>query len=134
MELLFILLLLLLLAVPQYMLQRKQRAHLERLRALRDSLNIGDVVVTGAGLRGSVTNISETTIDLEIASGVITTWEKESVIRNVSAEEATAAAADIEHPENAAAVGSELPEDSAQADFPVVEEAETPGEDKPEQR
>ncbi|MDO4928768.1 MAG: preprotein translocase subunit YajC [Corynebacterium sp.] len=133
MELLFILLLLLLLFVPQYMLQRKQRAHLERLRALRDSLNVGDVVVTGAGLRGTVANISETAIDLEIASGVITTWEKESVIRNVSAEQAADDAEDFEYLDDAAPA-DELPADSAEIDYAAVNKTETLGEDRPEQR
>lgn len=96
MTLLFILLLLLILVVPQYMLQRKQRAHLERLQTMRDSLTIGDVVVTGAGLHGEVRGLDEGTVDLQIGEGVVTTWEKEAVIRNLSAELAQqeAAAAD----------------------------------------
>lgn len=134
MSLLFILLLLLILVVPQYMLQRKQRAHLQRLQALRDSLNIGDVVVTGAGMHGTVRAIAETSVDLEIGDGVISTWEKEAIIRNLSAEqtqaeslaagEELAAAEDsvvdnevVEHPEN-------------HVEGPVAESPEHPEEDR----
>ena len=43
---------------------------------LQESLRIGDRVHTTSGLQGTITNITDDTVDLEIAPGVVTTWVK----------------------------------------------------------
>jgi preprotein translocase subunit YajC len=73
-------LLLLLLFVPLFLQARKQRKSMNEMQTLQSSLTEGDVVVTIAGVRGTVVDASyEDTIDLEIAEGVVTTWVRGAV-------------------------------------------------------
>jgi preprotein translocase subunit YajC len=43
---------------------------------LHESLRIGDEVQTTSGLHATITRITDDTVDLEIAPGVVTTWVK----------------------------------------------------------
>lgn len=83
--------LLLLLAVvmilPSFLLQRRQRAEAAKTTAMQNTLQVGDRVVTTSGLYGTIVEVDDTTIDLEIAEDVITTWLK-MAIREVRADEA----------------------------------------------
>ncbi|NLG54993.1 MAG: preprotein translocase subunit YajC [Rhodococcus sp.] len=85
MELLFPLLILALL-VPMFLGIRRQKKEMEKTAALQDSLQIGDRVVTTAGLYGTIDDLDEDTVDLEIADGVVTTWSR-LVIREVVSED-----------------------------------------------
>lgn len=62
-----------------YFASRKQRKALDATIALHDSLGIGDRVHTTSGLQGTITAISDDTVDLEIAPGVVTRWMKLAV-------------------------------------------------------
>ena len=53
---------------------------------LQQSLQVGDKVLTSAGLHAVVAALQETTVDLEIADGVITRWER-VVVREVLTDE-----------------------------------------------
>jgi preprotein translocase subunit YajC len=46
---------------------------------LHESLRVGDRVHTTSGLQGTITGITDDTVDLEIAHGVVTTWMKLAV-------------------------------------------------------
>lgn len=46
---------------------------------LHNSLEVGDRVHTTSGLQGTITGITDDSVDLEIAPGVITTWMKLAV-------------------------------------------------------
>jgi preprotein translocase subunit YajC len=80
---------------------------------LQSSLEVGDVVTTTSGLRGTIVDASyEDTVDLEIADGVVTTWLRAAVrerVLDASTSEAPPSDAD------GAVVGS----DGAAADEPV---------------
>ncbi|MGI5130744.1 preprotein translocase subunit YajC [Pseudonocardia sp. CA-107938] len=77
-------LLLLVLFVPLFLQARKQRKQMNEQQALQSSLAEGDVVITIAGLRGTVVDASyEETVDLEIAEGVVTTWVRGAVRQKV---------------------------------------------------
>lgn len=75
MELLFPLLIVALL-VPMFLSVRKQRKEMAKTADLQDSLKVGDRVVTSSGVYGTIVEIDATTIDLELAHDVVTTWLK----------------------------------------------------------
>lgn len=81
MDLLFPLLILALL-VPMFLGIRRQKKEMQKTTALQDSLQVGDRVMTTAGLHATVAQIGDDTVDLEIAPGVITTWSR-MVVREV---------------------------------------------------
>jgi len=85
MELLFPLLVLALL-VPMFLGMRRQKRELAKTAELQDSLAVGDRVLTTSGLHGLVDGLTETTVDLEVAPGIITTWSR-AVVREVLPDE-----------------------------------------------
>ena len=88
-------LLLLVLFVPLFLQARKQRKQMNEQQALQSSLTEGDVVITIAGIRGTVVDASyEETIDLEIAEGVVTTWVRGAVRQKVADTDTTETDAD----------------------------------------
>jgi preprotein translocase subunit YajC len=77
-------LLILLLFIPIFLSGRKQRRQMQAMQQLQASLNVGDVVTTTSGLRGTVVDAAyEDTVDLEIADGVVTTWLRAAVREKV---------------------------------------------------
>ncbi|MGY4099137.1 preprotein translocase subunit YajC [Nocardia sp. R16R-3T] len=87
MELLFPLLLVALL-VPMFLGVRRQKREAEKVTTMQESLKVGDQVTTTSGLYGTVVDLDDTTVDLEIAEDVITTWLRQA-IRDVRAEDET---------------------------------------------
>jgi preprotein translocase subunit YajC len=84
MELLPMLLLFGLLGLMMYFMSRRQRRAMQQQQELQSSLTVGDRVMTTSGLYGTVTDTSEdTTIDLEIAPGIETTWLRAAVREKV---------------------------------------------------
>ncbi|WP_433612581.1 preprotein translocase subunit YajC [Prescottella agglutinans] len=75
MELIFPLLILALL-VPMFLGIRRQKKEMQKTADLQDALQIGDRVMTTAGLHATVAGLDDGTIDLEIAPGVVTTWSR----------------------------------------------------------
>ena len=59
-----------------YFASRRQKRAVQATIDLHDSLQPGDRVHTTSGLEAVVTAITEDTVDLEIAPGVVTTWMK----------------------------------------------------------
>ncbi|WP_067860001.1 preprotein translocase subunit YajC [Nocardia shimofusensis] len=88
MDLLFPLLLVLLL-VPMFLGIRRQKREAEKVAAMQDGLKVGDSVITTSGLWGTVVDVDEDTVDLEIAEDVVTTWLRQA-IREVRVEEQAA--------------------------------------------
>ncbi|WP_414940400.1 preprotein translocase subunit YajC [Amycolatopsis sp. cmx-11-51] len=79
-QLLLPLLLMLVVAIPLVMGTRKQKKAAAKQQELLSSLAPGDRVMTTSGLYASVADASaDTTIDLEIAPGVVTTWLRQAV-------------------------------------------------------
>ncbi|MBW4717044.1 preprotein translocase subunit YajC [Saccharothrix obliqua] len=80
-------LLLVLLAVPLFLSARKQKKAVAEQQALLNSLEQGDRVMTTSGLYATVADASDdTTIDLEIADGVVTTWLRQAIREKVADE------------------------------------------------
>lgn len=89
---LLLILMLIVLALPVWQTYR-QNKQLRQIRDMQSRLFRGAEVVTGSGQHGVVVDLDDKTVDLEIAEGVVTRWERGAVIRNVSEDEAAAAKA-----------------------------------------
>lgn len=59
-----------------YLASRRQKRAMQATIDLHESLRPGDRVHTTSGLQATVVAITDDTVDLEIASGVVTTWMK----------------------------------------------------------
>ena len=59
---------------------------------IRDSPNM--VVKTTSGMHGRISHIGETTVDLEISAGVVTTWDRTSILALVDSVESGSQQAD----------------------------------------
>ncbi|BBU23198.1 preprotein translocase subunit YajC [Mycobacterium xenopi] len=68
--------LLVILAAFMFFASRRQKRAMQATIDLHESLRIGDRVHTTSGLQATVTGITDDTVDLEIAPGVVTTWMK----------------------------------------------------------
>lgn len=83
MELLPMLLLFGLLGLMMYFMSRRQRRAVQQQQELQNSLAVGDRVMTTSGLYGTITSTDETTVDLEIAPGMETTWLRAAIREKV---------------------------------------------------
>ena len=79
MDLILFLPLLIILGSVMFLASRRQKKAMQATVDLHESLTIGDRVHTTSGLEGTITGITDDTVDLEIAPGVITTWMKLAV-------------------------------------------------------
>jgi preprotein translocase subunit YajC len=59
-----------------YLASRRQKRAMQATIDLHESLRPGDLVHTTSGLQATVVTITDDTVDLEIAPGVVTTWMK----------------------------------------------------------
>ena len=59
-----------------YLASRRQKRAMQATIDLHESLRPGDRVHTTSGLQAAVVAITDDTVDLEIAPGVVTTWMK----------------------------------------------------------
>ncbi|HXO81744.1 MAG TPA: preprotein translocase subunit YajC [Mycobacterium sp.] len=64
------------LGVFMFFASRRQKRAMQATINLHESLRIGDQVQTTSGLHATITRITDDTVDLEIAPGVVTTWVK----------------------------------------------------------
>ena len=64
------------LGVFMYFASRRQKRAMQATIDLHESLRIGDQVQTTSGLHATIRRITDDTVDLEIAPGVVTTWVK----------------------------------------------------------
>ena len=69
MEFLILLVLLAVFLLPSFFMMRKQNQRQKDMAAMQAGLQPGNRVVTGAGLHGTVHQVRETEIDLEVAPG-----------------------------------------------------------------
>ena len=64
------------LGVFMFFASRRQKRAMQATIDLHESLRIGDQVQTTSGLHATIKRITDDTVDLEIAPGVVTTWVK----------------------------------------------------------
>ena len=68
--------LLIILGVFMFFASRRQKRAMQATIDLQESLQVGDRVHTTSGLQATIAAITDDTVDLEIAPGVVTTWMK----------------------------------------------------------
>lgn len=76
MELVSFLPLIVIMGAFMFFASRRQRKAMQATIDLHESLRVGDRVNTTSGLQATITGITDDTVDLEIAPGVITRWMK----------------------------------------------------------
>lgn len=69
-------LMIVILIVVMIMQSAKQRKAVKDMKEMQASLAPGDRVLTTSGLEASVTAVTEDTVELEIAPGVRTRWDR----------------------------------------------------------
>jgi preprotein translocase subunit YajC len=79
MELVTFLPLLIILGAFMWFASRRQKKAMQATVDLHDSLKIDDRVHTTSGLQATIKGITDDSVELEIAPGVITTWMKLAV-------------------------------------------------------
>ncbi|WP_459547030.1 preprotein translocase subunit YajC [Nocardia sp. X0981] len=78
MDLLFPLVLAAMLGV-MFLGMRRQKKEADKVAQMQDSLKAGDRVTTTSGLYGTVVEVDDTTVDIEIAEDVVTTWLRQAI-------------------------------------------------------
>jgi preprotein translocase subunit YajC len=68
--------LLVILGAFMYFASRRQKKAMQATIDLQESLQVGDRVHTTSGLEATIAGITDDSVELEIAPGVITTWMK----------------------------------------------------------
>lgn len=76
--------LVLLVGIFYFMLIRPQKRRVDQHRTLIESLGLGDEIVTIGGIFGTIKNIHDEDIELEIASGTVIRIVKTAVARQVT--------------------------------------------------
>ncbi len=79
MELVTFLPLLIILGAFMWFASRRQKKAMQATVDLHESLKVDDRVHTTSGLQATIKGITDDTVELEIAPGVITTWMKIAV-------------------------------------------------------
>lgn len=62
----------------------RQRKTMKEVQQLQNELQPGDMVMTTAGLHGKVVRTGESTLELEIAPGVVSTWDRRVIRERLS--------------------------------------------------
>ena len=88
-ELTFFLPLLIILGAFMFFASRRQRKAMQATIDLHESLRVGDRVHTTSGMQATITKITDDTVDLEIAPGVVTTWIKMAIRDKIAPETET---------------------------------------------
>lgn len=88
MELVSFLPLIVIMGAFMFFASRRQRKAMQATIDLHESLRVGDRVHTTSGLQGTITGITDDTVDLEIAPGVVTRWMKLAIRDRIEPETA----------------------------------------------
>ncbi len=75
------------LMVPLFLTTRRQKKMMRQTQETQANLAVGDAVMTTAGLHGVVAAVQEGTVDLEIAPGVVTRWERIAIRDRITADD-----------------------------------------------
>src|SRR5690348_2553407 len=75
-------LLLVVLLVPMFLGVRRHKREAQKVADMQENVKVGDQVTTTSGLYGTVVDLDEESVDLEIAEDVVTTWLR-AAIRDV---------------------------------------------------
>ncbi|AGB23056.1 protein translocase subunit yajC [Mycobacterium sp. JS623] len=105
--------LIIILGAFMFFASRKQKKAMQATIDLHESLAIGDRVHTTSGLEGTITGITDDSVHLQIAPGVVTTWMKlavrDRIVDDVEDDDTDDADADYEARESNATEITESP-------------------------
>ena len=59
---------------------RQRKKMQEQARSMQESLTVGTPVMTTSGMHGTVAGLGDTTVDLEIAPGVVVTFVRQAIL------------------------------------------------------
>lgn len=118
MEALFIIVIIVIFLGLPIMQMRKQSKQVGQIRDFQSKLEPGMVVQMTSGIHGRISSVGPTTVDLELATGVVTTWDRNAVLKLVtSVEEGSTEAGHL----TAGAEGAEDIDDASDFDeSPVI--------------
>ncbi|MDV3124941.1 preprotein translocase subunit YajC [Mycobacterium sp. 21AC1] len=108
MDLVIFLPLLIIMGAFMFFASRRQKKAMQATIDLHNSLQVGDRIHTTSGLQATIAGITDDTVDLEIAPGVVTTWMKLAVRDRIEA--------DVDDTPEDAPVATELTESAAVTD------------------
>ena len=63
----------------------RQRRTMKDMRKMQASLTAGDRVLTTSGLRATIVSVGDETVELEIAEGVHTQWDRRVIREKIDA-------------------------------------------------
>lgn len=86
MELISFLPLIIIMGAFMFFASRRQRKAMQATIDLHESLRVGDRVHTTSGLQATIAGITDDTVDLEIAPGVVTRWMKLAIRDRIEAD------------------------------------------------
>ncbi|MDN6438577.1 MAG: preprotein translocase subunit YajC, partial [Corynebacterium nuruki] len=76
--LIFIVIVVIFLGLP-VMQMRKQNKQVGEIKNFQSQLEPGMVVQMTSGIHGRITSVGPTTVDVEVATGTVTTWDRNAV-------------------------------------------------------
>jgi preprotein translocase subunit YajC len=78
---LFPIILLVVMALLLFVLPARQRKKMQaQTQAMQQSLTVGTPVMTTSGIHGTVAALGDTTVDLEVAPGVVVTFARPAIL------------------------------------------------------
>lgn len=83
MESIFLILLIVVLLGLPILSMRKQSKQIKEIKSFQAALEPGMIVQMTSGLHGRIDEVGPTTVSLELTPGVITTWDRNSVLKAV---------------------------------------------------
>jgi preprotein translocase subunit YajC len=98
---------------------RRQKRAMQATIDLHESLSVGDRVHTTSGLQATITHITDDTVDLEIAPGVVTTWMKLAIRDRIEPE-----TPDVEEADDLSGETAETPDPDSDSDALTVGDSE----------
>ncbi len=112
MDLVVFLPLLIILGAFMFFASRRQKKAMQATIDLHNSLQIGDRVHTTSGLQGTISGVTDDTVDLEIAPGVVTTWMKLAVRDKITDDFEDDDDTEVDVVEDAESTGTEITDSS----------------------
>lgn len=90
-----------------FLIVRPQRRQLAARRELIGAIEIGDEVITAGGIYGRVRTIGETTLEIEVADGVVLTLAREAIARRREDDEPAVDESAVDEPADTEGAGSD---------------------------
>lgn len=107
-----------------YLIIRPQQERARAQRALIEALAVGDRVISAGGIHGTLVEVAEQTVRLEVADGVVLTLARPAIARRVE---------DLDAEATGAAVDDDVDDDTAPGSpgAPVEDDVTNPTDGSP---